>query len=127
MNVNADTLKQLLAHYHDDQDMIDTILDALESFEQYHAAIYALEIRRKLYAAGAMDSETYREEIPARDKTRTVHHNAVLTQVNILNRMAGMAGLPPFYDGVVSEERPYRREVANAVLAFVEQVILNRG
>lgn len=74
-----------------------------------------------------MDADTYREEIPALDKTRTVHHNALLTQVNILNRLAKLAGLPPFYDGVVSEERPYRREVANAVLAFVEQVILNRG
>lgn len=127
MEANVDTLKGLLSHYHDDQDMIDAVTDALESFEQYHAAIYALEIKKKLYAAGAMDADTYREEIPALDKTRTVHHNALLTQVNILNRLAKLAGLPPFYDGVVSEERPYRREAANALLAFVEQVILNRG
>lgn len=127
MNVNADTLKKLVAHYRDDREMIDAVLDALEAFEQYHSAIYALEIRRKLYADGAMESETYREEIPARDKTRTVRHNAVLTQVKILNRMAEAASLPPFYDGIVSEERPYRREAADAVLSFVEQIILERA
>ncbi len=127
MDINTESLKQLLSHYHDDQDMIDAITDALDSFEQYHAAIYALEIKKKLYAAGAMDTDSYREEIPALDRTRTVHHNAVLTQVNILNRLAKMAGLPLVYDGTVSEERPYRREVANAVLEFVEQTILNRG
>lgn len=48
-------------------------------------------------------------------------------QVNVLNRMAKSQNLPPFYDGVVSEERPYRREVANAVLEYVEETILNRG
>ena len=127
MNVNVDTLKQLVEHYHDDREMIELIIEALESFEQYHEAIYALEIRRKLYAGGAMESDTYREEIPARDKTRTARHNAVLAQVNILNRMAEMAGFPLFYDGLVSGERPYRREVANAVLAFVEQIILERA
>ena len=46
MEVNVDTLKSLLSHFHDDQDMIDGITDALEAFEQYHAAIYALEIKR---------------------------------------------------------------------------------
>ena len=35
-----------------------------------------------------MESETCREEIPVRDKTRTARHNAVLTQMKILNRMA---------------------------------------
>lgn len=127
MQVNAETLYQLMAHYKDDQEMMALIADVLTAFEQYHAAIYALEIKRKLYAQGAMDADAYREEIPALDKTRTVRHNALLAQVNLLNRMAGGAGLPPFYDGVVSEDRPYRREVANAVLAFVEQIIRERG
>lgn len=127
MKINYETLKQLLSHFRNDNEMIDAIKDALESFEQYHAAIFALEIKKKLYSTGAIDSDAYREEIPVLDKTRTVHHNAVLTQVSILNRMAQIAGLSPFYDGIVSEDRPYRREVANAVLDFVEQVIQNRG
>ena len=35
--------------------------------------------------------------------------------------------LVPVYDGVVSEERPYRREVANAVFEYVEYLIKKRG
>ena len=54
-----------------------------------------------------MDADTYREEIPALDKTRTVHHNALLTQVNILNRLAKLAGLPPFYDGWYPRSGPF--------------------
>ena len=62
----------------------------------------------------------------SRDKTRTRCHNAVIAQVNCLNRLAEEAGIPPLYDGVVSEERPYRRQVADAVLDFVRDSILNR-
>ena len=40
---------------------------------------------------------------------------------------AKAAGLPLFYEGVVSEERPYRREVANAVLEYVETVVRERS
>lgn len=34
--------------------------------------------------------------------------------------------LPPFYDGKVSQDRPYRREVANGVLQYVEKIVKNR-
>ena len=96
-------------------------------FESYHASIYELEIKKRLYSSGAMEADTYRELIPRLDKTRTYTHNALLTQVNVLNRIAAEASLPQVYDGIVSEERPYRREVANAVLDFVQQIILNRA
>ena len=43
-----------------------------------------------------------------------------------MNRLAEQAGLPPVYDGIVSEERPYRTELADAILAFVADVITNR-
>ena len=33
--------------------------------------------------------------------------------VNVLNRLAEKNTLPPFYDGKVSQDRPYRREVAD--------------
>jgi len=40
--------------------------------------------------------------------------------------MAAKEGLELIYNGIVSEERPYRREVANAVLEYVEKVIRER-
>ena len=61
------------------------------------------------------------------DRTRTLYHNSVISNVSILNRMADKAGLDPVYDGVVSKERPYRREVANAVFEYIESIINSRS
>ena len=73
-----------------------------------------------------MDRETYREEIPYLDGIRTAKHNAVISNVKLLNRLAEQVGLEPFYTGTVSEERPYRTELADAVLLFVREIIENR-
>lgn len=126
MNLNAETIMKLLSAFSGDHEMIEMIENALLVFENYHKAIFDLEIRRKLYACGAMDAGEYREQIPKLDKTRTITHNAVLAQVRLLNRMAASQNLPPVYDGPVSEEKPVRREVADAVLDYVRQIILDR-
>ena len=60
------------------------------------------------------------------DKSRTMQHDSLLTGVNVLNRLAAMKNIEPIYDGTVSKERPYRREVANAALDFLQSVIENR-
>ena len=127
MNINAETIAKLLSAFRDDRETVEDIEKALMLFEDYHRAIYELEVKKHLYACGAMDADEYRELIPSLDKTRTYTHNALLTQVNILNRIAAEASLPPVYDGVVSEERPYRREVADAVLDYVRGIILHRS
>ena len=124
--VNNETLNGLIRLFKDNKDDLDMIVYAIESFESYHQAIYQSEITRRLYSCNAIDSDTYRSEYSSRDRTRTVNHNAVIAQVGFLNRLAKEAELAPFYDGVVSEERPYRRELANAVLDFVRNVIDNR-
>ena len=92
----------------------------------YHQAIYRLEITRRPNACGALDGSDYREQFLSRDATRTRNHDALLAQVNMLNRLADEAGLPPFYDGEVSEDQPIRRQVADAILEFVRQVVLER-
>lgn len=126
MSLNADTIWRMLQHFRDDQETVETIENALMLFESYHKSVYELEVKKRLYSSGAMEADTYRELIPRLDKTRTYTHNALLTQVNVLNRIAAEASLPPVYEGIVSQERPYRREVANAVLDFVQQIIVNR-
>lgn len=127
MRINSDILNELIVHFKDDEDDIAMIVSAIESFEDYHRAIYRLELTRRLFSCKAIDADTYRTDTVERDRSRTVNHNAVLAQVNYLNRLAAEAGLQPIYDGIVSEDRPYRREVANAVLDFVQEVILNRA
>ena len=126
MKVNPDVIKALLSTNANDQELIELILDCLESFESYHKSIYTMELQRRLYLYGAMDSDTYREKIPYLDQVRSANHNSVINNVRILNRLAEQAHLAHFYDGIVSEERPYRTELADAILDFVRDIIDSR-
>ena len=122
---DRNSLKELVYLSFDDKEFLDMIYDALISFERYHSAIYDMETKVKLYY-GAMDSLDYRKMENEHDKVRTACHNAVLANVNMLNRMAEQKGIPPISDGTVSEERPFRREVANAILEYVAEIIRER-
>ena len=122
---NRDSLKELIYLSVDDRELLDMIYDALISFENYHRAIYDMETKVKLYY-GAMDSLDYRKMENEHDKIRTACHNAALANVDMLNRMAEQKGIPLIYDGTVSEDRPFRREVANAILEYVAEIIRER-
>ncbi len=124
--LNGDIITSLLAHYRNDPQIIRFIVNILDSFEQYHAAVFAEQTYRNLYGTTVNDGEEYRSRVTELDRKRTVCHNTVIVNVNVLNRLAENAGFPPVYEGVVSKERPYRRQVADAVLAYVQDIILNR-
>ena len=122
--LNRESIEKLLLLYRDDPVTMKFLGDIFDSFEEYHQAVFREQFGRLLYAAE--DADAYRDRIVSLDRARTVHHNSVIANVGILNRLAEKNGLPPVYDGVVSEERPYRREVANAVFAYLEEIINNR-
>lgn len=126
MNINNETINKLISKFREDREMLDIIFDALKTFEEYHLAIYNMETQLRVYSYDSMDTEDYKDLIQELDGKRTRCHNAVLTSVNILNRIADKENLPLVYEGIVSEKRPYRREVANAVLEYVENIIKNR-
>lgn len=123
--MNRQVLDSLIEKCRNDSELSEALEDALRSFEDYHAAIYSMETKKKILS-GTVDPKVYRDEITLMDQKRTACHNAVLANVNMLNRMAEMNGLSPVYDGVVSPEQPYRRQVADAVLAFVREIIVER-
>ena len=123
--MNRQALNQLIESSKKDPELLDAVLDALNSFEEYHTAIYSMETKKKLLA-GTVDTQTYQEAVTDLDRKRTNCHNAVLANVSILNRMADRMNLPPVYDGVISKEQPYRRQVADDVLHFVREIILER-
>ncbi|MBQ9007984.1 MAG: DUF3232 domain-containing protein [Clostridia bacterium] len=123
--MNRDSLRKLIQQSKDDPELLEAIQDALLSFEEYHRAIYSMEIRKQLLTDAA-DPREYREEVSKMDHNRTTNHNTVLANVKMLNRMVELSGLPPIYDGIVSEDRPYRRQVADSVLEFVQNIILER-
>ncbi len=125
--LNSKVIYELLEKNKKDSDIIELIENCLMSFEDYHRTVYRLEIYKQIYTGRSSDVEVYREQVANLDKSRTVCHNSVIANVRILNRLAAQQGCPPVYEGIVSEDRPYRREIANAVFAYVEQVIQNRG
>ena len=124
--LNKDTITKLIELNKDDRKTLEFIKARIDSFEQYHRAVFDDQMFQLFYVGSAIEGDEYREGRTAVDKTRTIYHNSVITNVSILNRLAEKAGLDPIYDGVVSEERPYRRQVANAVFEYIESIINNR-
>ena len=122
---NDTALEKLIEKSKNDKELLDIIFDIFKSFEDYHKAIIEMELKLKVYSA-SMEREEYQSTVTELDKKRTMFHNSVLTGVNMLNRMAEQAGIEHIYSGTISKERPYRREVANAVLSFLQRVIDNR-
>ena len=123
--MNRKALDNLIQACKADSELLEIIQDALRSFEEYHTAIYSMEIRKQLLA-GTVDALQYQEEIGEMDRRRTSSHNAVISNISLLNRLAEQAGLPPVYEGVISREQPYRRQIADAVLNYVRDIILAR-
>ena len=125
MMICKETIEKLTELYRDDDRILKIIERSIASFEEYHSVIFKMELWMKIYAR-SVSSEEYKDNVSKLDKARTMSHNSVLGNVNLLNRLAEKNHLPPVYDGIVSHERPYRREVANAVLEYVEEIIKSR-
>ena len=123
--MNRKALDNLIQACKTDSELLEIIQDALRSFEEYHTAIYSMEIRKQLLA-GTVDALQYQEEIGEMDRRRTSSHNTVISNISLLNRLAEQAGLPPVYEGVISRDQPYRRQIADAVLNYVRDIILAR-
>ena len=124
--INNETITKLITTCHEDKDILDILYSSLKSFEEYHSVIFDMETWMKVFSYKSIDKEEYQSKVTDMDIRRTMCHNSVLSSVNILNRLATKENFPLVYDGIVSEERPYRREVANAVLEYVENIIKNR-
>ncbi len=124
--LNEKTLRSLIETSGNDADILSLIEDCLASFEAYHNAVYKLETYKMLHNGNIKNGEIYRDTVTELDRARTVCHNAVIANVSILNRLADMQNLPHVYEGIVSEERPHRRILAESVFEYVERVIKNR-
>ena len=79
-----------------------------------------------MFKTSDISPEKYRSSFSELDNTRTVQHNLALTGVGILNKLAEKNGLAPVYTGTISKEHPYRREVADAVMEYIEYIIRKR-
>lgn len=123
---SAENLQVLVKVSKGDKELVHYIMDCLKSFESYHQAIFEMEAWAKVYNYGVLEREEYQNKLTTMERTRTACHNAMLSKINMLNRMAERAGVGLIYQGTVSEDMPFRRQVADAVLAFVEDMVSNR-
>jgi hypothetical protein len=85
-----------------------------------------MEIWTKLYSYDNLPRKVYQSRLTELDIKRANCHNLVLDAINILNRIASQHDIPAIYDGKVSKEQPHRREAADAVFGYIENVILKR-
>ena len=125
--LNKESITELIELNKSNLDSLDFIKSTLDSFEKYHKSVFDDQLFQMIYGGGTLDREDYRERRASFDRTRTIYHNSIISNVSILNRLVKNAGLMPIYDGIVSEEKPYRREVANAVFEYIESIINNRN
>lgn len=123
---SAENLQKLITQTKDDPEGLEIIQDCLRSFSAYHSAIAEMEIWRTVYSAASLGRDEYQDAFTSMNRARTACHNALLSRLNVLNRMARGAGLDNIYSGTISEEQPYRRQAADAVLSFVEHLIQKR-
>ena len=124
--ISKEDLYKLFEIAFDDSELLSMIEDCLKTFEEYHQAIYEMETWVKLYNHNNVQQKEYQEKVSEMDSRRRNCHNAVLASVNILNRIATQFNIDLIYNGTVSEDTPYRREVADAVLGYVESVVAER-
>ena len=124
--INVQNLNEMFEAAQDDPERLSFIYNALQSFSDYHQAIFESESWRRLYNEKNTSVNEYQEKIRVFEDNRTSYHNAVLSNMSALNRMAGSLDIPAIYDGIISEDTPYRRQVADAVLAYTESIILER-
>lgn len=126
MQINGQSLRSLMAEATQNETQAHFVAGAVQSFMDYYNAIYTMEAWLMTDPARQMDAEEYRDAFQQQDQRRRAAHQRVLSNLTVLNRMADQRKLPPIYDGQISEEKPYRREAADAVLAFVHQIVANR-
>lgn len=123
--LNNETINRLMQIYSEDTMVMDTIKNTVIDFEEYHYAIYKMECFIR-FRDNTMAPNEYKEKMMELDSNRTRKHNAIITGIKIINRLAEQNNIPLVYSGIVSEDRRYRREVANSVLEYVEIIIKGR-
>lgn len=122
----AENILTLIAKNKTDTDMLKLINDGLLSLFEYHSRIGKMETWLMLYGYHNMEREDYQATYTELDKSRSISHNAVISNIGILNRLCEKHSIPLVYDSVVSQERPHRVEIADAALAYVQTIIENR-
>lgn len=92
----------LVEAYKDDDTKLAMIEKAMNSLSEYVDAVYGMETNMFIVRF-RYEGEEVRERITAMDTHRRRTHDAAIVYVNILSRMADMAGVPRMFTGTTDE------------------------
>lgn len=104
-----------------DRECLDLMEDLISSASDYVRRVNVLEVGLMVGKYSKEGSE-YREYIEKLDKLRSSAHNALITNVKIINRLCKNNDLPPIYIG--NEED--RIQVAEFAKQVVEELFRTR-
>ncbi len=105
----------------EDSECLDIMEELIESASDYVRRVNVLEIGLMVGRYNKEGSE-YREYIEKLDKQRSNAHNALISNVKIINRLCRKNNLPPIYRGNEDE----RIEVAEFAQKVVEELFNTR-
>lgn len=120
--INEVSIQELFNLIKEDPDGTSFVRESLQTFSTYSAAIFRMEMYK--LTQGVDPSEA--SELSRLDESRSRAHDAVIAGVENLNYVCDKNKIPPIYNGTVARERPYRVEIADAVLLYVQKVMENR-
>lgn len=100
---------------------LNVLNDAITSFREYVNRVDAGEQQIRL-AAVRFEGEEYREMLSRYDQNRHDQHEAAITNVRVVNRLAGIYGTDPLFTGDDKE----RLQVADFCLDVVVKIFQNR-
>ena len=125
--INMESIQSLIEKNSEDTEVLKLIEECLLSFCEYHVSIYQMQIWLRLHSYLNMSREDFQTGFTTLDKSRTLCHNAVISNIAILNRLCNKSVIPLVYDGVITEEHPQRIAIADEVLAYVEKTVADRS
>lgn len=111
----------LVEAYSDDDMVLDMIASNMNNLGNYVDSVYSMEYRIPILRA-RLDAVDFQDAVMDLDRGRRNAHEAAISSVKILNRVAGKAGLPPLYDGDVEN----RYQVADFCMEVVKELFDDR-
>lgn len=125
-NISLDSMNALIAACKDQPDDLKAVFEALCTFESYHQAVVRETGFHRVFLNSTSGSPENQNQYSQFDRSRTIGHNAVIVYLQMLNQLTELYKVPLFYTGSVSEDYPHRREIGDAILQFLHDLVDSR-
>ena len=124
--LNENALKDLIRRLSnsndpDNQEDIDIVKGAMESFHSYVHMVVKGETKL-LLQADSLEGQEYRDAVSQYDSDRHSAHEKAIGDVILINRLASQKGLPPVFTG----DSTQRHQVADFCLELDRYLFENR-